>query len=105
MQIEGVPSFYERPNFTKENFQKSPAYHEWRKMVDKLNPGMPLSSIIEIHDKKYYQQAAAASETDFKVPGNYTNPESLIPSKKEIIIDTKNRTGYNNKSIVNYSTA
>ena len=55
MQIEGVPSFYERPNFTKENFQKSPASHEWRKMVDKLNPGMPLSSIIEIHDKKYYQ--------------------------------------------------
>ncbi len=62
--IEGVPSFYERPNFTKENFMKSPAYLEWRKIVEKLNPSLQLSSVIEILDKRHHQ----AQESEFKVP-------------------------------------
>jgi hypothetical protein len=37
IKIEGVPAFYERPNFTKGNFMKSPSYLEWRKIVDKMS--------------------------------------------------------------------
>jgi hypothetical protein len=69
-------------------------------MVDKLHPGSPLTSIIEIHDKKYHQHAATPSETDFKVPNNFSTnrSESLAAIRKEITNDTKNRTNYNNKS-------
>jgi hypothetical protein len=69
-------------------------------MVDKLHPAFPLSTFVEIQDKKYHQQAAAPIESDFKVPNNYSasKPETIVHTKKDFTNDTKNRTNYNNKS-------
>lgn len=34
VQIEGVPAIIEKPNITKLNFNKVPAYNEWRLLVE-----------------------------------------------------------------------
>ena len=41
IQMEGVPPFFERPNFTKANFMRSPSYLEWRRLVDRLPRDTP----------------------------------------------------------------
>ena len=68
IQLEGVPSFYERPNFTKENFLKSTAYSDWRKMVDQLNPSVTLSSNDDDVGGGHLEKAVGDLETEFKVP-------------------------------------